>query len=613
MITSRRISGSSSGRPIAFVIGTVAVLYFARQVFIPFAVALTLSFLLNPLVAWVQKCRLGRVWAVLVVVTLSTATTGMLGWNISGQLLSVLNDLPKYQENIHHKIEALRSPRNGALGKVTETVKDIGQQLSAAATLASTHESTQGAPADTSSRINQVQIVEAPKNVWQYLQDVASPLLAPLGESAVVLVFTFFMLLKKEDLRNRLLRLAGVRQLNVMTQALGDAAERVSRYLALQALVNVTFGVLFGIGLYFIGVPNAALWGVIAGILRLVPYVGTLVAAVFPLALSLAVFDTWLQPLLVLSLYAALELGIANIVEPWLYGTHTGISPLAILVTTVFWAMLWGPVGLILSTPLTVCLVVLGRHVPNLSFLHILLGDQPVLAPEAQLYQRLLAMDQAEAREIADLYLKEQSLVQLYDSVLIPALALAEQDRHKGELDQAREEFLFLNVGEMIAEFSEREPERNPEVFQDHPSSLPTPDHEPVEPQFPGRVLCFPASDEADQITALMLAQLLEQAGYSVVSFPAGASLRDLLAVKPGSEDLIFTSAVPPFAFAHSKALYKLLRSRLPKVKTVIGIWGYSGDTEKAKARFERQAPETILTTLAEATKYVAELRSASA
>jgi predicted PurR-regulated permease PerM len=302
MITSRRISGSSSGRPIAFVIGTVAVLYFARQVFIPFAVALTLSFLLNPLVAWVQKCRLGRVSAVLVVVMLSTAATGMLGWNITGQLLSVLNDLPKYQENIHHKIQTLRSPRNGALGKVTETVKDIGQQLSASDTLATTHESTQRATANTPGRINQVQIVEAPKNVWQYLQDVASPLLAPLGESAVVLVFTFFMLLKKEDLRNRLLRLAGVRQLNVMTQALDDAAERVSRYLALQALVNVTFGVLFGIGLYFIGVPNAALWGVIAGILRLVPYVGTLVAAVFPLALSLAVFGTWLPPLLVLSL-----------------------------------------------------------------------------------------------------------------------------------------------------------------------------------------------------------------------------------------------------------------------------------------------------------------------
>jgi hypothetical protein len=223
-------------------------------------------------------------------------------------------------------------------------------------------------------------------------------------------------------------------------------------------MVNAGFGTLFGFGLYWIGVPNAALWGALAGILRIVPYVGTLVATTMPIALSLAVFDGWLRPMLVFLLLAGLELIIANFVEPWLYGAHVGISSLALLVSAVFWTVLWGPAGLILSTPLTVCVVVLGRYVPQLSFLHILLGDEPVLAPEAQIYQRLLAMDQLEARSIVDQFLKGRPLVELYDSVLIPALGLAEQDRHNGTIDTTHEEFLFLSINEMIAEYSEYHP-----------------------------------------------------------------------------------------------------------------------------------------------------------
>ena len=243
------------------------------------------------------------------------------------------------------------------------------------------------------------------------------------------------MLIKREDLRNRVLRLVGLGQISIMTQALDDAAQRVSRYLLMQFLVNACFGALFGTGLYFIGVPNPALWGVLAGLLRIVPYIGTMAAAALPIILSLAVFDGWLRPLLVFAVFAGLEVIIGNFVEPWLYGAHTGISSLALLVTTVFWTVLWGPAGLILSTPLTVCVVVLGRHFPQLSFLHILLGDDDVLEPEAQLYQRLLARDQPEARDIVDTFLKGKSLIELYDSVLIPALSLAEQDRHNGMID----------------------------------------------------------------------------------------------------------------------------------------------------------------------------------
>jgi hypothetical protein len=448
-----------------------------------------------------------------------------------------------------------------------------------------------------------VQMVQAPASGWAELRDLSTPILAPLGRAGIVVIFTVFMLFKREDLRNRLLRLAGLSQLNLMTQALDDAAGRVSRYILMQFLVNAGFGALFGFGLYLIGVPYPVLWGVVAGILRIVPYVGTLTAATLPIALSLAVFDGWLKPLLVFVLVAGLELITANFVEPWLYGAHVGISSLALLVTTVFWAVLWGPAGLILSTPLTVCVVVLGRYVPQFSFLHILLGDEPVLAAEAQLYQRLLAMDQLEAQTIVSQFLRGRALIELYDSVLIPALSMAEQDRHKGAINAAREEFLFLSVNEMIAEFSEYQLADNSSERDSAPVAK-------AMEHLNGRILCIPAHDRADEITAAMLAQLLEQKGLAVLSFPiAESSPYEWIAVIQASQsDVVCISALPPYAFAPARSMCKQIRERFPKLKVVVCVWGFSGDTQKAKARFERTQPDRLSTSLAEAVEHVQEL-----
>jgi hypothetical protein len=411
----------------------------------------------------------------------------------------------------------------------------------------------------------------------------------------MVLIFTVFMLLKREDLRNRLLRLAGLGQLNLMTQALDDASGRVSRYLLMQFLVNAGFGTVFGFGLYLIGVPYAALWGVVAGMLRIVPYVGTLAAAALPLALSLAVFDGWLRPLLVFLLFAGLELIVGNFIEPWLYGAHVGISSLALLVAAVFWVVLWGPAGLILSTPLTVCVVVLGRYVPHLSFLHILLGDEPVLAAEAQIYQRLLAMDQLEAHTVVDQFLKGRPLVDLYDLVLIPALSMAEQDRHKGAIDAVREEFLFLSINEMIAEFSEYQLAESPSSGAE---------------RLDARIVCLPAHDRADEITAAMLAQILEQKGFATLSFPVvGSSLNEVLAmIEAGRSDVVCISALPPYAFAPARAMCKQIRERFPKLKVLVCVWGFSGDVQKAITRFERTQPDRLSTSLAQAVEHIQEL-----
>jgi hypothetical protein len=433
---------------------------------------------------------------------------------------------------------------------------------------------------------------------------MVQPVLRPLALTGLVLIFTIFILIKRFDLRHRLFRLAGLGRINIMTQALDDAAQRVSRYLLMQVLVNAGFGCLFGFGLYLIGVPNAALWGVVAGILRIVPYVGTLVAATLPIALCLAAFTSWVPPLLVFLLFAGLEMIIGNFVEPWLYGANTGISSLALLVAAIFWTILWGPAGLILSTPLTVCVVVLGRYVPQLSFLHTLLGDEVVLAPEARIYQRLLAMDQPEAHAIVAQFLKGKPLVELYDSVLVPALSLVEQDRHKGAIDTAREEFLFLSINEMITELSEYRLAQDASAAEDA-AAPPVPAQ-----QIGARILCLPANDRADEVTAAMLAQLLEQAGHAALCLPvAHASLMEMLAmleIKPS--DVICISALPPYAFSPARTMCKLVRERFPELKIVIGVWGFSGDTEKAKARFERTQPDRLLTSMAQAIEQIQEL-----
>ncbi len=598
LLAARPKLGGDAGAIVLF--GTIAALYFAREILIPFAFALILTFLMTPVVAFLQRLRAGRVLSVLTTILVSVAVVGGIGWIIANQLVGVANQLPLYRQHIHAKIEAFHVPVTGQLGKAAESVQEVVRELTSpdAASPASppqgqNHKRPNVPPALMSPI--PVQMVQSPTSRWTQLRDLGTPALAPLGRAGMVLIFTVFMLLKREDLRNRLLRLAGLGQLNLMTQAIDDASNRVSRYLLMQFLVNAAFGTLFGFGLYLIGVPYAALWGVVAGMLRIVPYVGTLVAATLPLALSLAVSDGWLRPLLVFLLFAVLELVVGNFVEPWLYGAHVGISSLALLVAAVFWAVLWGPAGLILSTPLTVCAVVLGRYVPHLSFLQVLLGDEPVLAAEAQIYQRLLAMDQLEAHTVVDQFLKGRPLVELYDAVLIPALSMAEQDRHKGAIDTIREEFLFLSINEMIAEFSEYQ-------LVDGSSG--------AAERVDARIICLPAHDRADEVTAAMLSQNLEQKGFATLSFPVvGPSLNEVLAMlAAGRGDVVCISALPPYAFAPARAMCKQIRERFPKLKVLVCVWGFSGDTQKAITRFERTQPDRLSTSLAQAVAHIQEL-----
>ena len=582
-------------------LGTIAALYFAREILIPPGIRAHAHVSVDSGGGSSPETGTpGASDSVLVAVVVSVGVAGGITWIIATQLVDVANQVPLYSENIRARITAFHLPSTGQIGQAAKSVQEIEEVFNPPS--APTPALSQGRTAEQAQRPapavppTPVRIVQPSASGWAELRDMGTPVLAPLGRAGMVLIFTVFMLLKREDLRNRLLRLAGLSQLNLMTQALDDASGRVSRYLLMQFLVNAGFGALFGLGLYCIGVPYAPLWGVVAGILRYVPYVGTLISATLPLALSLAVFDGWLRPLLVFLLVASLELTTANFVEPWLYGTRVGISSLALLVTAVFWTVLWGPAGLILSTPLTVCVVVLGRYFPQLSFLHTLFGDDAVLAPEAQIYQRLLAMDQVEAQAVVDEFLKGRPLVELYDLVLVPALSMAEQDRHQGAIDTAREEFFFLSMNEMVVELSEYR-------LADTTAIVNTGDHSNH------RIVCLPAHDRADEITSAMLAQILDQKGFSTLSFPLGSSLPDCLAsIGSNPGDVVCISALPPYAFAPARAMCKQIRELAPKLKVVVCVWGFSGDTQKAMARFERTQPDRLSTSLAEAVAHVQEL-----
>jgi methanogenic corrinoid protein MtbC1 len=402
-------------------------------------------------------------------------------------------------------------------------------------------------------------------------------------------VFTIFILMRREDLRNRFIRLAGQGRLNVMTHGMDEAAHRISRYVLLQFVVNVCYGFVIAVALHFIGVPNALLWGVGAGVLRFLPYLGPPIGALLPILLSLAVFDGWTRALVTIGLFVVLELVVSNLVEPSLYGAHTGISALAILFAAVFWTLLWGPIGLVLSTPLTVCLVVMARHVPHLGFLHVILGDEPVLAPEAQFYQRLLAADEREAKRVLEDYLKEKPLEDLFDSVLIPALSLAEQDRHHNELDEVTGVFISQSIKEFVEEVNDRTHEQRAE---DAAAGA-------------GYVVCIPVRDEADEIAGTMLAHLLERAGYRTHSLEIRSTAEMLVQVLEERPAIVCLSALPPFAVTHARRLYQALRAQSPDLKIVIGLWDFAGDPQQAAGRISGTADIQVSKTLANAIRQI--------
>jgi predicted PurR-regulated permease PerM len=585
------------------VVLVVAALYFAREVFVPLALALLLSFLLAPLVVRLRRWHFGRFHAVMVAVVLAMGVVGAIGTLMFSQMGDLVSKLPKYQENVHQKVRALPLGQGGIFGRINKTISEFRKDVSQGPGAQQPQN-----PSPDGQKPVPVEIRNSPFAPTEVIQKVMGSLLIIGINVFLVIFFVIFMLLGREELRDKLIRLIGMGKLNTTTQLLDDAGHRVSRYLMVQLVVNATYGILAGIGLYFIGIPNALLWGLLAGILRYIPYAGIWVAVTMPFALGLAVDPGWTKPLLTLGLFGVLELTVANLLEPWLYGTSTGLMPLAVLFAAVFWTWLWGPVGLLLSTPLTVCLVTMGRYIPSLSFLSILLGDEPVLSPSTRFYQRMLAEDQEEAVEISEQYLKEKSLVALYDEMIVPALTLAEQDRQRGAVDEYKFRQILHHVRMLVDDLTDygKEAREHFHKLEDRNAAV-NPERQVPENFAPiSPVLCVPARNEADEIVAIMLSQLLDEKGVMTKVIPSSNfAVGKAELVKAENADVVCISGVAPWGLLHARYLTKRLARDLADSKLVAGLWNEKQDVREIQNRIPAVSPDNIITSLKQAVERI--------
>jgi predicted PurR-regulated permease PerM len=582
----------------------VAGLYVAQEIVLPFALAILLSFLLAPLVSRLERLGLARVPAVVIVVGLTLGFIAGFGWIVGNQFVQLSAELPAYKDNLIRKIRYARGSTSGTLGKAKETIEEISKELTdeeSTPTEAVEDDSTDlpfwssllEGDAKSDADAVEVRVVALPPSPLAQIRAWLGPLVAPLTTVGVMVVFVVFMLIKREDLRNRLLHLIGTEQLYMSTSAIDDAAARLSRYLRMQLLINVGYGVTVALGLYLIGVPNGFLWGALGGALRFLPYVGPWLGAALPITLSLAVFDNWTQPLMVVGLFVTLELLVNNVAEPLLYGSSTGVSAVGIIVSAIFWTWLWGPVGLILAMPLTVCMVVIGQHVPQLRFLDTLLSDEPPLSAHEGLYQRWLAKDEKEAVQLATQFQKLHTTIEFCDSLLIPALQLAERDRHADRLDEDQIQFTTESAEEII-ENLEPDPVDGDELLSAQPLN----------------VLCIPAKDKVDEVVGHLIAKLIEPYGFRTATASDERLLGELLEkMKDVSVDLIMISSLPPMAGRYSRLVCKRIHAAHPDIPILIGLWG--GDKlVQTQSKLAEAGADQVVTTVAEAVDYVRRKRA---
>jgi predicted PurR-regulated permease PerM len=602
------------------VVTTIAALYFAKAILLPIALAILLSFLLAPLADRLESWRVPRIPAVLLVVGMSFALIGGIGWVVGRQLYDLSRELPKHKATIIAKIEAVR-PTSPAFTRFMDTLTELrntitgemgvtpaGEQSSTTTEQGTSNQSaakTDATPTGQASNVGEaaavdgkitsrtyqttdhlagrdfeVQVITQPPSRLSQVPGWLATLIAPLATSGMVIILVLFLLLDRENQRTRIVQLFGRSHLHATTEAMHDVTKRVGRYLRLLFLVNSTYGLAVATGLWFIGVPGAIMWGVLGFSLRFVPYLGPILAAAVPILVSVATSTGWTQPLMALSWFVFIELISNNIVEPLVYGNTMGISTVGVVISAIFWTWLWGPIGLILAMPMTVCLVVVARYVPQLRFITVLLADNPPLSPGEHVYQRLLASDYQEPLKLARKVIKESSLVAYYDEVLIPALVMAEQDRHADLLSDEQATSLQEAVEDLVAELGEgavaaRFADKDKIAAQaaaDALASIPTAEI------LSARVLCVPLRDEADELASRMLAQLLIAEGYPVLTAGAELLTSEVVdRVAATDADIVVISVLPPIAQRDSRLLWKRLRLHYPNLPIIVGIWSGTG------------------------------------
>jgi predicted PurR-regulated permease PerM len=588
-VTAAERPSISSLLSLAVAVVVIAGLYLGREVLVPITLALLLSFLLAPLVGLLRRIGLPKTVSVLSATVLALGVILLLGTVIGTQVASLADDLPRYEGTIQTKIGSVRAY---AADHVSHLLDGLSERLVGGGQAAGAPAAPSAAQVDTSAhKPVMVEVEQTPPSPFQLISLVLMPALGPLATAGIIVIVTVFMLLQQEDVRDRLIRLFGSNDLHRTTLALDDAGYRLSRYFLVQLGINTSFGILIAIGLFFIGVPNPVLWGIVGMLMRFVPYIGSLISAVLPVALAAAVEPGWSMALWTAALFLVIEPIMGQVVEPMVYGHSTGLSPLSVVIAAIFWTWLWGPVGLILSTPITLCLVVLGRHIEPLQFLDVLLGDRPALTPVEGFYQRILAGDADEAMDQAEMLLGESSLSEYYDEVVIKGLQLAAGDVQRGVMTPERLATIkdtLLELVDDLNEFDDVAPaprkdtggiDTAPRDGHAAPQAVlpvaPPPDERPAGWQAEKPILCVAGRGALDEVSAAMLAQLLGKHGL-------GSEVADAHRVTRGLGGAFDASGYAMVCVAyleingspsHLRYLLRRLRTRFPGLPLLVGIW----------------------------------------
>ncbi len=556
-----------SAASLVVLIGIVAVLHFAQDVIIPVALAVLLSFILAPVAKWLEHIGLNRVFAGVTTTVFAVAVICGLAYVVANQFIGLAQDLPHYKDNLRAKMKPLGRPLNGGLNETARTVKELADELQVP-------QKGETPP----PRTPKVQVVPPPPNAMDQLRNVLGPVMRPMATLGIVIVFLLFMLLERDSLRDRLIRMTGA-NLTRTTRAMAEATHRVTRYLAMQTLVNGIEGALLVVGLWLIGVPNALLWGALMMVMRFIPYLGVWVAALFPTLLAIAVFDDWSHVVFTVGLIVALEIITSQFIEPLLYGHHTGVSPLALLVAAVFWTWLWGPAGLFLAIPLTVSLVVLGKYVPRLAFLGVLMGDEPVLEPWERYYQRLLARVPEEADEVVEELQKTQPPREVADQILIPSLAMVERDYYRGALDEAFRHYVLLHCEEV-----------SDDLYPGTESARPG----------PYRVLCLPLPGEANRLAAMLLSHALQEQHIEAGAADSVASRTELDRLLDREKpQCVCVCAFSPAGIVAARRTSKALHDHAPGMRIFAVLWDLPEVPDRLARRFAECGAEKIITRIA--------------
>lgn len=604
----------------------ITALVLGQVVFIPLALAIVFSFLLQPFVQLLERGGLGRVPAVLLTVAFVAIVFAGIGWSVGGQLQDLARQLrtnQTYIQNLESKVADLRGfGAGGVMEDVQATLDRVGAKFGEA----------EGQVAAEPAVVLSAQR----SSPWSGFMETVGPLLEPLGTAAMAIVLVIFILIGREDLRNRLIGLLGYGQLSATTHAFNDAGRRIGKYLLMQFILNASYGLALGFVLFLVGVPFALLWGFMSAILRYIPYVGPLVGVVFPVATSLVAFEGWTQPLVVIAFIVALELFSNMVMEPLLYGQSVGISAVALISSAALWTLLWGPIGLVLATPLTVCLLVLGQYVREFRFFVVLLGDEPALPSHVRYYQRLLARDRAEALALAqERHAESNEPCDVFDQVLVPAILRTRRDHSRNQISAADEAFVWQSTQEIIAELAESQPKNNVGLLRrlmaarvgstngqavesvgdangavsalaTDPSRIGQATADSV-PRI--KVLGCAAHHKSEELAVSMLASVLPMTDYQFQTLSTKLLPSEILdSVREQRPDIVFLAVIPPSGRVQASYLCRLLRKSFPDLPIVVGYWGSKKRFDEALVKFRSRGASFVTTSILQSQKQIAAL-----